>query len=100
MRNESEFIGTTEASRLLRLTGRRVGDLCREGVLPGAFKSGRNWRIPRDSVRDYMERAGSTHRQRQTAGTEAISGWHSPIMSRLSAMSMFWTRQSSSKSLG
>lgn len=63
MRNQSEYIGTTEASRLLRLTGRRVGDLCREGVLPGAFKSDRNWRIPRDSVRDYMERAGITLRE-------------------------------------
>ena len=58
MGNITEYIGTTEAARLLQMTSRRVVGLCGEGKLPGAFRSGRNWRIPAESVKQYMKDAG------------------------------------------
>ena len=58
MGNMSEYIGTTEAARLLQMTSRRVVGLCGEGKLPGASRSGRNWRIPVESVKQYMKDAG------------------------------------------
>ena len=58
MGNIAEYIGTTEAARLLQLTSRRVVGLCGEGKLPGASRSGRNWRIPVESVKQYMKDAG------------------------------------------
>lgn len=60
MGNIAEYIGTTEAARLLQLTSRRVVGLCGEGKLPGASRSGRNWRIPVESVKQYMKDAGMT----------------------------------------
>lgn len=58
MGNMSEYIGATEAARLLQMTSRRVVGLCGEGKLPGASRSGRNWRIPVESVKQYMKDAG------------------------------------------
>lgn len=58
MGNMTEYIGTTEAARLLQMTSRRVVGLCGEGKLPGASRSGRNWRIPVESVKQYMKDAG------------------------------------------
>lgn len=58
MENKSGYIGTTEAAKLLQMTGRRVVGLCGEGKLSGAFRSGRNWKIPIESVKQYMNDAG------------------------------------------
>ena len=58
MGNRTEYMGTAEAARLLQMTGRRVVGLCSEGKLPGAFREGRNWRIPSESVRQYMRDEG------------------------------------------
>ena len=58
MGSNIEYIGTTEAARLLQMTGRRVVGLCSEGKLSGAFRSGRNWKIPVDSVKQYMRDTG------------------------------------------
>ena len=58
MGNFNEYIGTTEAASLLHMTGRRIVGLCSEGKLPGAFRSGRNWKIPVESVKQYMSDAG------------------------------------------
>ena len=52
------YMGTAEAAKLLQLTSRRVIGLCSEGKIPGAFKAGRNWKIPAESVRQYMKSAG------------------------------------------
>ena len=51
MGSNIEYIGTTEAARLLQMTGRRVVGLCTEGKLSGAFRSGRNWKIPVNSIK-------------------------------------------------
>ncbi|MCR4892580.1 MAG: AAA family ATPase [Lachnospiraceae bacterium] len=58
MGNQTEFIGTAEAARLLQMTGRRVVGLCGEGKLPGAIRSGRKWKIPVESVKKFMDNAG------------------------------------------
>ena len=58
MGNKPEYVGTSEASKLLQVTGRRVVGLCSEGRLPGAFKTGRNWKIPMKSVIQYMTDTG------------------------------------------
>ena len=58
MGSSIEYIGTTEAARLLQMTGRRVVGLCNEGKLTGAFRSGRNWKIPVDSIKQYMKDTG------------------------------------------
>ena len=58
MVNKGEYIGTTEAAKLLQMTGRRVVGLCSEGKLIGAFRSGRNWKIPATSVEQHMKDAG------------------------------------------
>ena len=58
MGSNIEYIGTAEAARLLQMTGRRVVGLCSEGKLSGAFRSGRNWKIPVDSIKQYMKDTG------------------------------------------
>jgi excisionase family DNA binding protein len=77
MGNTNEYIGTTEAAKLLRMTSRRVVGLCDEGKLPGAFRSGRNWRIPAGSVKQYMKDAGMNVPEEAAddeASTENVSG--------------------------
>ena len=58
MGNISSSIGTSEAAKILQMTSRRVVGLCSEGKLVGAFRSGRNWKIPVESVKQYMKDAG------------------------------------------
>ena len=58
MRNTAKYVGTAEAAQLLQMTSRRVVGLCGEGKLPGAFRSGRNWKIPAEAVKQYMKDAG------------------------------------------
>ena len=60
MRNDDVYIGTAKAAELLHITGRRVVGLCGEGKLPGAYRSGRNWKIPMESVKQYMRISGVT----------------------------------------
>jgi hypothetical protein len=58
MGNKRKYIGTAEAAKLLRMTSRRVVGLCGEGRFHGAFRSGRNWKIPFEAVKQYMNDAG------------------------------------------
>ena len=60
MGNSEGFIGTTEAAALLQMTSRRVVGLCSEGKLAGAFKTGRNWKIPMESIKQYRKDVGIT----------------------------------------
>ena len=45
---------------MLQMTTRRVVGLCHERKLNGAVQHGRNWRIPMESIRAYMDAAGLT----------------------------------------
>ena len=58
MGNQGECVGTAEAAKYLQMTGRRVVGLCGEGKLPGAFRTGRNWKIPMESLKKYMDDTG------------------------------------------
>ena len=54
----AEFIGTTEAGRILGLTRRSVSRLCNEGRIEGAIQvfKRRDWLIPTPVV--YLDRRG------------------------------------------
>lgn len=48
--SDSVYLGSKEAAERLQMTARRVIGLCNEGKIEGAFREGRNWKIPEDSV--------------------------------------------------
>lgn len=48
------FIGTREAAEKLGVTARRVMGLCSAGALAGAYKQGKIWKIPAQSVDNYL----------------------------------------------
>ena len=72
MGNKSEYIGTAEAAVLLRMTSRRVVGLCSEGKFPGAFRAGRNWKIPAESVKQYMSDAGMAVPEKSAEGNQKL----------------------------
>ena len=43
-----EFMTASEASKLWNISQRRVQILCSEGRIPGVFKLGEAWAIPKD----------------------------------------------------
>ena len=43
-----DFMTASEASKLWSISQRRVQILCSEGRIPGVFKLGEVWAIPRD----------------------------------------------------
>ncbi len=49
-------IDTREAARRLGVSRRHVNDLCEDGELEGAFRSGRKWCIPPEAVEVYKDR--------------------------------------------
>ena len=58
MSNKTDYIGTAEAAKLLRVSGRRVAGLCLEGKFPGAYREGRSWKIPVEALKQYLEAMG------------------------------------------
>lgn len=48
------LLSATEAAKVMGLSRRQVGELCRRGKLPGARKVGLNWAIPMESVENYV----------------------------------------------
>ena len=48
---ESELMTTRDASEIWGITPRRVQILCDKGKVPGAFRMGRTWIIPKDTPR-------------------------------------------------
>lgn len=45
---------TSEAGELLKLTAGTVAKYANEGRFPGAFKTGINWRIPQESIDEFI----------------------------------------------
>ena len=62
MGSNIEYIGTTEAARLLQMTGRRVTGLCSEGKLSGETKM--FW----DRVSGVYDLFGKVYRKNWNAG--------------------------------
>ena len=58
MKKKDVYISTSEASRLLQMTTRRVVGLCSEGKIAGAYRQGRIWKIPEESLNQYIENSG------------------------------------------
>ena len=54
-----EYLTTVEMSERWNITSRRIGVLCAEGRIPGAFKMGAYWSIPEDAEKPKDERIKS-----------------------------------------
>lgn len=51
-----DLLTVPEAARELRLHATSISNLCRDGLIPGAFRAGRGrgrWRIPRAGLAQY-----------------------------------------------
>ena len=59
--DRTDYIGTSRAAEMLHMTTRRVVGLCHEGKFDYAVQDGRNWKIPEESVRVYMEASGISY---------------------------------------
>ena len=51
-----EYITARQASKLWRISHRRVQILCSEGRIPGVFKLGETWAIPADATKPADKR--------------------------------------------
>lgn len=51
-----EFMTAKEASQLWNISQRRVQILCSEGRIPGVFKLGDAWAIPKHTVKPVDKR--------------------------------------------
>ena len=49
-KNISEYISAAEASQVMEKTPRYITHLCNKGKIDGAFKDGKDWRIPKESL--------------------------------------------------
>jgi excisionase family DNA binding protein len=63
---DQEFYTVREVSERLRVSISMVCRLLSNGQMEG-FKAGRTWRIPRESLRHYIEESMNTARHRKEA---------------------------------
>jgi len=56
-----------EVARELGMHPRSIQRRCQAGTLPGAYKAGRSWRIPRSALRGAQRAGVQTARQRERA---------------------------------
>ena len=52
------YMNTSEAAKRWGITPRRIGILCSEGRIPGAYKERSRWRIPVDAEKPADQRSG------------------------------------------
>ena len=52
----NEYMTIKQTAEKWNLQPRRVQKMCYEGVIPGVFKFGRSWAIPRDAERPIDRR--------------------------------------------
>lgn len=59
-----DYIKTDEAAKMWNITPRRVQILCQQGKIDGAVRLGRDWMLPRDTLkpRDGRTKAGKAER--------------------------------------
>lgn len=58
-----ELISTKEASKKWGISERRIQKLCEENRIPGVFRFGRSWAIPKDAVKPTDARLKSERRK-------------------------------------
>ena len=51
-----EFISAKEVSEKWGISERRIQKLCEEGRIPGVFRFGRSWAIPKDAEKPFDKR--------------------------------------------
>ena len=70
-------ISVKEAAKKWNLTERRVSGMCQKGNIPGAVKSGRNWKIPANAERptDKRIKTGAYIRQDRREYLRESSPW-------------------------
>jgi hypothetical protein len=56
-----EFISAKEASEKWGISERRIQKLCEEGRIPGVFRFGRSWAIPKDAEKPRDARRKGVH---------------------------------------
>lgn len=58
-----KYMTASQASKLWKISQRRVQILCAEGRIPGVFKLGDAWAIPIDTVKpeDKRKKAGNSN---------------------------------------
>lgn len=49
-----DLLNVNEARQALRLGKNKILELLAAGEIEGAFKIGRTWRIPKDSIKRYI----------------------------------------------
>ena len=57
-RNVPEYITLQEVCDLVKLSDRKVYDLCRQGKLVGATKIGGRWRVDKEKLLAWLEAGG------------------------------------------
>jgi hypothetical protein len=50
---EENYVGASEAGKMLNITRSRIGKLCLAGRFPGAVKISNSWIIPREAVSNH-----------------------------------------------
>lgn len=48
------YISSCEAAEVMEKTPRYITHLCQDGRISGAYKDGKNWKIPRESLKDIL----------------------------------------------
>lgn len=68
---EKDWIRAKELARLWGLTSRRVNQLCKENLIPGAYKEGKFWMIPSDVKKPGVlrEKKNHTEEPKEVTGT-------------------------------
>lgn len=65
------YLGSKEVAERLQMTTRRVIGLCNEGKIQGAFREGRNWKIPEESIQVLEKRIKNKHKD-ENRKTESL----------------------------
>jgi len=66
---ESELMTTRTASELWGITPRRVQILCDKGKVQGAFRMGRTWIIPKETLKPIDGRTKAAKQTENSANT-------------------------------
>lgn len=72
-----EYLNTKQAAQRMGLSVETVRAMCNDGVLDGAERSGRDWRIPSDAVVRWLQSSSGAPRPVNHADTPAASA---PVM--------------------
>ena len=65
-----EFMTVLEVAELLKVSDRTVYDLCRQGLLPGAAKIGKQWRVDKDDLLAWVKAGGMANMGKEPSKDE------------------------------